>query len=74
MSYGDAAVKLARVASGKSQEKAAAVIGVSLPTYAAREKVPRSFSIEELEDLQKSSSDEGKQIIWEFVREIFLPR
>lgn len=65
-------VKLARVASGKSQSDAASVIGVSLPTYAAREKVPGAFTIEELADLARSFNAQGKAIIRDFVSSIFF--
>ena len=72
MNYGDSAVKLARVASGKSQEKTAAVLNISLPTYAARERLPRSFSVEDLVVLKNSFNDQGKEIIDDFIKEIFL--
>ncbi len=72
MIYGDSAVKLARVASGMSQGEAAGVLGISLPTYAAREKVPRSFSIEDLQDLKFAFNEQGKSIICDYIEEIFL--
>ena len=42
---GNQAVKLARVASGMNQSQAAELLDISLPTYAAREKLPRSFTV-----------------------------
>lgn len=72
MKYGDSAVKLARVASGMSQEKAALVVGVSLPTYASRERLPRSFSVGDLLELKKSFNAQGQEIVDEFIQEIFL--
>ncbi len=72
MKYGDSAVKLARVASGMSQEKAANVLGISLPTYASRERVPLSFSIDDMQELMKSFNDQGQLIIRDFISDIFL--
>lgn len=64
-------VKAARVASGITQEKAASIIGVSTPTYIAREKVPKAFTIDELSRLYESFNDEAKGIIDSFIDKIF---
>ena len=69
---GNQAVKLARVASGMNQSQAAELLDISLPTYAAREKLPRSFTVDELNVLLNGFSDEGKVLIRGFVRDIFL--
>lgn len=61
------AIKLARVASGMSQNEAASVLGVSVPTYAAREKAPASFTVDEIKDLNDSFNEQGKQLVKEFV-------
>lgn len=72
MSDSNTAIKAARLISGKTQEQAASAICVSQPTYAARERLPKSFSIDELEDLFNVFSPDGKKLIQDFVREIFL--
>ncbi len=69
---GNQAVKLARVASGMNQSQAAELLDISLPTYAAREKLPRSFTVDELNVLLNGFSDEGKVLIRAFIRDIFL--
>lgn len=65
-------VKAARVASGITQEQAAKVIDVSAPTYIAREKVPKAFTIDELERLHDAFNQDGRKIIESYVREIFF--
>lgn len=65
-------VKAARVASGMTQAQAAELIDVSLPTYIAREKVPAAFTLDELARLHEAFSPDGKRIVGEFVRDIFL--
>lgn len=67
------AIKAARVASGLTQEQAAKIIQVSIPTYAAREKLPKSFAVEELQELYENFNDQGKSIIGSFIEQIFLP-
>lgn len=67
------AVKLARIASGLSQTQAANLLDVSLPTYAARERLPMSFTVDELKNLLDGFSDEGKALIRGFISDIFLP-
>lgn len=66
------AIKAARVASGLTQEQAAKIIQVSVPTYAARERLPKSFAVEELQELYENFNDQGKSIIASFIEEIFL--
>lgn len=65
-------VRAARVSSGLSQEQAAEIICVSTPTYAARERLPKSFTLDELEDLFIKFDSNGKKLIQEFLGEIFL--
>lgn len=74
MNYGDSAVKLARVASGKSQEKTAAVLNISLPTYAARERLPRSFSVEDLVEQKIPSTIKAKRSSMISSRKFFCSR
>ena len=66
------AIRAARVVSGLTQEQAADVLGVSPPTYISREKSPKAFTIDELEDLFVKFDDEGKRLVQNFVRDIFL--
>ena len=66
------AIRAARVISGLTQEQAADILGVSPPTYISREKAPKAFTIDELEDLFVKFDDEGKRIVQNFVRDIFL--
>ena len=68
----DKTVRAARVSSGLTQEQAAELICVSPPTYIAREKLPKSFTVDELEDLFTGFSISGKKLIQDFLREIFL--
>lgn len=72
MGAGDKSIKLARVASGMNQSQAAELLEVSLPTYAARERLPRSFTVDELKTLFDNFADEGKAIISGFISDIFL--
>ncbi len=72
MGTGDKSVKLARVASGMNQKQAAELLEISLPTYAARERLPRSFTIDELKTLFDNFADEGKSILKGFITDIFL--
>lgn len=65
-------IKAARVASGMTQEQAANIIDSSVPTYIAREKVPKAFTVDELERLYLSFNDDGKKIVSTFVGDIFL--
>lgn len=69
----DQAIKLARVASGMNQSQAADLLDISLPTYAAREKLPLSFTVDELKILLNGFSDDGKVLIRGFISDIFLP-
>lgn len=74
MSYemADKSIRAARVICGLTQEQAAEILGVSPPTYISREKSPKSFTVDELEDLFVKFDPAGKKIIQEFVRDIFL--
>lgn len=65
-------IRAARTASSLTQEDAAKIIGVSVPTYCAREKLPKSFSVDEIEDLFAAFDGSGKKIVQDFMREIFL--
>ena len=65
-------IRAARVSSGMTQEQAAELICVSQPTYLAREKLPKSFTIDELEDLFAGFNEDGKKLIQGFVGDIFL--
>ena len=65
-------VRAARVASGFTQEQAEEIICVSTPTYTAREKLPKSFTVDELEDLYNKFNESGKGLIKDFLRGIFL--
>lgn len=66
-------MKAARVASGMTQESAAKLLDVSLPTYIAREKVPTAFTLDELRRLYRAFNRDGKKIMAEFIGDIFLP-
>mgnify|MGYP003374291734 CR=1 FL=1 len=66
-------VKAARVASGMTQQQAAELLDVSLPTYIAREKVPTAFTLDEVARLYGAFSADGKKVLIEFVQGIFLP-
>ena len=66
------AIRAARVISGLTQEQAADILGVSRPTYISREKAPKAFTIDELEDLFVKFDEEGKRLVQNFVRDIFL--
>ena len=66
------AIMAARVISGLTQEQAADILGVSTPTYISREKAPKAFTIDELEDLFVKFDEEGKRLVQNFVRDIFL--
>ncbi len=68
----DRTVRAARTASGLTQENAALILGMSNPTYSAREKLPKAFTIDELEDLFNSFNESGRKIIQDFISEIFL--
>ena len=68
------AIKAGRVSSGYTQVQAADIIGVSQPTYAAREQLPKAFTIDELEDLFEVFDADGKRLIQKFVSDIFLLR
>lgn len=65
-------IRAARVSSGLTQEQAAELICVSQPTYIAREKLPKSFTVDELEDLYNGFEDSGKRLIQSFLRDVFL--
>lgn len=65
-------IRAARVSSGLTQEQAAEIICVSSPTYIAREKLPKSFTVDELEDLFNGFSKDGQRLVQDFVRNIFL--
>lgn len=67
-------VKAARVASGMTQANAACLLGVSLPTYIAREKVPMAFTLDEIAQLYDAFTEDGKKIVLDFVHDIFLPK
>lgn len=64
-------IRAARVASGLTQEQAARLIDVSTPTYIARERVPKAFTIDELERLYTVFNGESKTIIETFINDIF---
>ena len=66
-------VKAARVASGMTQQQAADLLDVSLPTYIAREKVPTAFTLDEIVRLYSAFSSDGRKVLVEFVQGIFLP-
>ena len=66
------AIKAGRVSSGLTQVQAAEIIGVSQPTYAAREQLPKAFTIDELEDLFEAFDVDGKRLIQKFIDNIFL--
>lgn len=68
----DKTVRAARVSSGLTQEQAAELICVSPPTYIAREKIPKSLTVDELEHLFAGFSNSGKKLIQDFLRDIFL--
>lgn len=65
-------VKLARIASGLSQTQAAGLLDISIPTYAAREKLPMSFTVDEMKILMDGFSVDGKALIRAFITDIFL--
>ena len=67
-------VKAARVASGMTQQQAAELLDVSLPTYIAREKVPTAFTLDKLARLYSAFSVDGRKVLAEFVQGIFLPK
>lgn len=66
-------VKAARVASGMTQQQAADLLDVSLPTYIAREKVPTSFMLDEIVRLYSAFSTDGRKVLVEFLQGIFCP-
>ena len=66
-------VKAARVASGMTQQQAADLLDVSLPTYIAREKVPTAFTLGEIVRLYSAFSSDGRKVLVEFLQGIFLP-
>lgn len=61
----------ARRASGLTVEHAAAVCGVSRPTFNARERYPLDYRLSELGALYGALDDTGKRLLREAVNSVF---
>lgn len=62
----------ARKASGMTGEEAAAICGISRPTYLDREACPGKFRLEELMNLYEKMNDSGKMLLSNSIRSLFL--
>ena len=61
----------ARRASGLTVERAAAVCGVSRPTFGSRERYPLDYRLSELQALYKALLDTGNRLLVEAVNSVF---
>ncbi len=65
------AFKNAREISGLSQERLAALLGVSKPTIIKRERHPERMTAKEMREWYTAMNDEGKNILDEYADSFF---
>lgn len=63
----------ARRASNLTVENAAAICGISVPTYIDRERNPLMFRLHEVKSLYGGMTDTAKKIMRDAMGDIFLP-